>query len=151
MVLCSAGRVSTCPQGRKEANVELTPFIIGLDEPLRAANCQLGFISFIVKPLWTNLLNLIPTHKETLLKYLDQNISFWKNEVDKYTVETKVPGNDEGSKGENKDSSNNDDDDAENLEKKTDDSATDNVSSPQKENKQGDSSQDNPVTTETPN
>ena len=73
-------------EAEKDAGIELTPFIIGLEQPLRAANCQLGFINFIVKPLWSNLLNLVPTHNAALIKNLDENISFWKEEVETHTA-----------------------------------------------------------------
>ncbi len=72
-------------EAEKQAGVALTPFIIGLDEPLRAANCQFGFINFIVKPLWTNLLKFIPEVQEELITNLNGNIDYWKAAVDANT------------------------------------------------------------------
>eukprot|EP00946_MAST-07B_sp_MAST-7B-sp1_P005202 g5202.t1 len=39
------------------AGVALTPFLVGLDDPLRAAECQLGFLENAVSPLWTLLID----------------------------------------------------------------------------------------------
>ena len=72
-------------EAEKQAGVALTPFIIGLDEPLRAANCQFGFINFIVKPLWTNLLKFIPDVQEELITNLNGNVDYWKAAVDANT------------------------------------------------------------------
>ena len=70
-------------QAEKDAGVDLTPFIIGLDDPLRAANCQFGFINFIVKPLWTNLSKIVTEDMATeLMGNLHGNIDYWKNQVD---------------------------------------------------------------------
>jgi len=70
-------------QAEKDAGVDLTPFIIGLDDPLRAANCQFGFINFIVKPLWTNLSKIVTEDMATeLIGNLHGNIDYWKNQVD---------------------------------------------------------------------
>ena len=89
-------------EAEKEAGIDLTPFIIGLDQPLRAANCQLGFINFIVKPLWSNLLNLLPAHNSALMSNLQDNISFWKGEVETHATK-KVDGDAESKEDPPKD------------------------------------------------
>ena len=91
-------------QAEKDAGVELTPFIVGLEDPLRAANCQFGFINFIVRPLWTNLVKIFSNEMaEELMTNLDNNIEYWKNQVDDNTpIPDKVEGEDgeEGEAGE---------------------------------------------------
>ena len=41
------------------AGLALTPFLSGLDNPLRAAECQLGFLEHCVSPLWTLLMDAV--------------------------------------------------------------------------------------------
>lgn len=83
-------------QAEIDNGVELTPFIIGLDDPLRAANCQFGFINFIVKPLWSNLVKVVPNSASELMENLDGNVKYWKDKVTEHTpapepeTETKV-------------------------------------------------------------
>jgi hypothetical protein len=94
-------------EAEKASGVDLTPFIIGLDEPLRAANCQFGFANFIVKPLWSNIVKICSEEKRNeILTNLNGNVSFWKDEVDKHTPPE--PATEEGetkakTKGESKD------------------------------------------------
>ena len=94
-------------EAEKAANVDLTPFIIGLDEPLRAANCQFGFANFIVKPLWSNVVKICSEEKKNeILFNLNGNVQYWKSEVDKHTPSEPEQAAEGGeAKGESKDES----------------------------------------------
>jgi hypothetical protein len=105
-------------EAEKSAGVDLTPFIIGLDEPLRAANCQFGFINFIVKPLWSNLVKVVPDMADELMANLEGNVKYWKDAVYENTPKEKVATKDSAN-GETKDDGGSDNGSGETKESKS--------------------------------
>ena len=54
----------------RELNIPVLPFMQGLDDPTKRYKAQVGFIDFVMSPLWTGVEQLFPQMKvsHSLLK-----------------------------------------------------------------------------------
>ena len=71
-------------RAERMADLPETPFLVKLDDPLRAANCQLGFLKFLVAPLWSVLFELVADMKAPFETNMKENQQYWAEEVAKH-------------------------------------------------------------------
>ena len=58
--------------------IPLTPFYVGLNDPVKVANSEIGFINAIVWPLWSEVDRFMQGPLKSRLENIDKNLEEWK-------------------------------------------------------------------------
>jgi hypothetical protein len=65
-------------EAEKEGGMPVTAWMDNLDTPVAIAKLQVGFYSYVCKPLWTAAARMLPVACGPLLENINRNTDQWK-------------------------------------------------------------------------